>query len=1332
MHLMSQLMIKIRRKKIGLVGTLVLFVLFSWFGLCAYATQTAVHFNESAPPGTNETGVPAYEILGLESLGLNSAPTDLRELPDGRILLVAGTQLALGDGVRWNVFGQASSGHEVQVSGAAVDEEGAIYVGLNEGVAKVEFGEDGFWHPHLQAAWSEAMQTLSQPMPQATVEFAADEWIWHSLTGPILSWRPGGTMQLRGYIDTIEHVFKSGDDLYLCERAAGALFKADHGRSVPLMAQGNFSAITCSLALDSKHTLVGTYGRGLRIFDGEKITDFTADELFSQGWRVNALCRTEGGYFAAALDNYGIVFFREDGQAVQVLDRTVDNRMTRVKKLLPGRGGVIWGLWDGGILRVGFPSNVSHYESLLGSGLTSVHPYRIDGHLWLLADGRLYKAIYNRNQRLVRLELDTPEEVFVNAFSNVDGRPVAGTEAGAYVRTSRGWECFAPEAAYFRTLEPKARDGRWLFIARAAIGWAETVGESLRIVESHAVPTLGNVLNKPIQDATGRIWMELGISRVACVQLTRETPTVRIYTENDGLPQNWPQLFLNDGKIAAHISDGIYRFDAASDLFVPDTQFLAEIPGAHAIFGRPSVDPKGRLWVVSDGVLQVRQRRDGQWDNLFYSVPLNYQPFYPSFEENGTVWLHAEHRLTRIDPTMPAAPGIPLAAQLTQLSVAGGKKVLYRFAQAPLKLDYADNSIVAHFVVRGNPLDAAVNFEIKLEGVSNASWVAVGNTGSANFDHLKEGKYVLHVRPRLGDTIGVEAVAAFTIKPPWFRTPLAYLAYTAILVLAAVLAIKFSTFLQHRENQRLESVVTERTNELRLSNAKQAKQMEEIRVLTQAITQSPVAVFITTPDGLIEYVSPRCSELTGLSATELIGSNLEHLRPPPEKSGRSAEIGAALERRESWTGQLALHHKDGRTVPVRSTISPIFSQDGNLLHLLYLESDITDWLDEQHRRRRLEAELSQAQKIESVGRLAGGIAHDFNNILTGILGFCELAKLTAEDKGDVRPELQEIRAAGLRAKDLVDRILTFSRKNPAGQSVIDAYRPVEEALKLIRATTPATIELTEELTTGNILADPTQIHQIVVNLCTNAVHAIGDRAGKIAVRLHPVTIDTRLAAEITNLKPGPHLQLTVSDNGHGMDRATLERIFDPFFTTKPQGQGTGLGLSIVRSVVAAHGGALQVQSHPGTGTTFNLYFPIVTEPVAQPAQATPVLNGHGEEILLVDDETMVADFAMAALVQYGYRPAKFYDPREALASFHATPGRYAALVTDLTMPHLTGLDLLDTIRATRPEMPAIILTGYGSSNSQQAITRRPRCILLRKPFSGEALARELTNTFGSA
>jgi PAS domain S-box-containing protein len=1310
----------------------VLIVLISWFGLCAHGTPTAVCIIESAPRGTNETGAPAYEILGLESLGLNSAPTDLCELPDGRILLVAGTQLALGDGVRWNVFSQNSSEHEAQVSGAAVDEEGAIYVGLNEGVARVEFGEDGFWHPHLQAAWSEAMQSLPQPMPQAIVEFVPDEWIWHSLTGPLFSWRPGAKMKLRGYIDTIEHVFKSGDDLYLCERADGALFKADNkGKSIPLMAQGNFTAITCSLALDAKRTLVGTYGRGLRIFEDGKVTDFAADELFSKGSRVNNLCRTEGGYFAAALDNYGIVFFREDGQAVQVLDRTIDNRLTRVKKLVAGRGGVIWGLWDGGILRVKFPSNLSHYESLLANGLTSAHPFRIEGHLWLMADGRLLKAVYNHNQRLVRFELDSPEGVFVNAFSNVNGHPVAGTEAGAYVRTAHGWECFAPEAAYFRTLEPKARDGRWLFVARNTVGWAETAGESLRIVETHAVPSLGNVLNKSIQDAAGRIWMELGAGRVACVQVTKEAPTVRIYTENDGLPQNWPQLFLIDGNIAAHVSDGIYRFDAASDLFVPDTQFLSEIPGAHAIFGRPSVDPKGRLWIVSDGVLQVRQRRDGRWDNLLYSVPLNYQPFYPTFEENGTVWLHAQSRLTRIDPSIPEAPPRPLAAQLTQISVAGGKKVLYRFNQSPLELDYDDNSVVAHFVVCENPLDAAVNFEIKLEGVSNAGWVAVGNTGSANFDHLKEGKYVLHVRPRLGDKTGAEAVAAFTIKPPWFRTPLAYSAYVAALILAVVLAIRLSTFLQHRENLRLEHVVAERTNELRLSNEKQAKQMEEIRVLTQAITQSPVAVFITAPDGSIEYVNPRSSELTGLSAQELIDSNLQHLRPPSEKSPSSTEIAAAIERRESWTGQLALLQKDGRTVQVRSTVSPIFDQEGNILHLLYLEDDITEWLDEQHRRRRLEAELTQAQKIESVGRLAGGIAHDFNNILTGILGFCELAKITAGEKGDVRAELQEIRAAGLRAKDLVDRILTFSRKNPVGQSPIDAYRPVEEALKLIRATTPATIEISEELTAGNILADATQIHQIVVNLGTNAVHAIGDRAGKITVRLHPVTVDIKLAGEINNLKPGPYLQLTVSDNGHGMDQATLDRIFDPFFTTKPQGQGTGLGLSIVRSVVAAHNGALQVQSQPAIGTTFNLYFPVINEPVAQPAQATPVLNGHGEEVLLVDDETMVADFAATTLLQYGYRPTKFYDPRQALASFRAAPGRYAVLVTDLTMPHFTGLDLLDTVRATRPEMPAIILTGYGSSNSQQAIATRPRCILLRKPFSGETLARELTKTFGS-
>ncbi len=1322
---MHQLPLNHCRGQAGWIRSWLLTVLISAVGLGG-PTVAWASFMASAPPGTIEAGAPAYEVLGVEVLGLDSSPTDIREMPDGRILLVAGTQLALGDGVRWEVFRQKAGGPEVQVSGAMVDKNGSIYVGLTEGVARVEFSEDGSWRPVFQVAWADARQGSAQSMPEASVQVVGDEWIWHSLTGPLWSWRPRGEMRMLGYANTLEHVFRLGDGLYVGERAEGALCRIEQGKQIPLLTQGSFTAVTCSQPLDHGRVLVGTYGRGLRVFDGRSVRDFPADELFSNGWRCNDLCRIDDGFFAVALDNYGIVFLREDGRCVQVLDREVDNRLTRVKKLLAGRGGLLWGLWDGGIVRVQFPSNASHFESLFGRGLTTAHPFRLDGVLWLLADGRLYHGVYNQSNRLVRLEADGPSGLFVNAFSSVNGRPVVGTEAGAFVRTSRGWECFAPDAVAFRLVDPEPRNGRWLFVARNTVGWVEAAGESLRIVEPQEVPDLGIVFNKPVQDAAGRIWLELSIGRVGCVQLVHDVPTVRIFSEKDGLDQNWPQLFLNDGAIAAHLSDQIYRFDDAAGRFAPDPQYLARVPGVQKIFGRPGVDRQGRLWIAADGVLQVRERHGSAWDRVVQTVPLNYQPYFPTFEDDGTVWMHGLHRLTRIDPHMPTAPEPVVSAELTRLSVAGGKRQLYDFKGSPMNLDYADNSLVAHFVARGNTLGAAVNFEIRLEGVSTAGWVSVGSAGQASLDHLKEGDYVLHVRPRSGEVAGIEDTLAFTIRPPWFRTPWAYFTSGLVVLLAVGLAIWTSTVLERRENLRLEHVVTERTSEVQLSHAKLAKQMEEIRILTQAIAQSPVAIFITDPSGNIEYTSPRSSLLTGLSTEELVGRNLSRLRPQEPKGAEAGrEIALALGRGESWTGQLALQHKDGHAVPVRSTVSPIFGQDGSIHRHLYLEDDISEWLDEQQRRRRIEGQLVQAQRIESVGRLAGGIAHDFNNILTGILGYCELAKLAAEENNDVRADLQQIRAAGLRAKDLVNQILAFSRKNSSGQFVIDLRRPVEEALKLIRATTPAMVEIAQELESGNVRADATQIHQVVVNLCTNAVHAIGERPGRVAVRLRRRLVDARLAAETNNLKTGAYMQLTVSDDGQGMDQKTLEHIFDPFFTTKPQGQGTGLGLSIVQGVVATHGGALQVQSEPGAGATFDLYFPIVNLPADQPAASAPTARGSGEEVLLVDDEPMVADFAKACLIHHGYRPSLFTDPQLALDSFRAAPGRYAAVVTDLTMPRLSGLDLLGAIRTQQPLMPAVILTGYGSEDARENISRLPRCLLLPKPFSGEDLAQTL-------
>jgi CheY-like chemotaxis protein len=264
------------------------------------------------------------------------------------------------------------------------------------------------------------------------------------------------------------------------------------------------------------------------------------------------------------------------------------------------------------------------------------------------------------------------------------------------------------------------------------------------------------------------------------------------------------------------------------------------------------------------------------------------------------------------------------------------------------------------------------------------------------------------------------------------------------------------------------------------------------------------------------------------------------------------------------------------------------------------------------------------------------------------------------------------------------------------------------------------------LQSGTVQADASQIHQIVINLCTNALHAMSEGRGKLTVCLQAMRVDKELADEIPHLHPGMWMYLSVADTGHGIDAAILERIFDPFFTTKSQGKGTGLGLAIVQGAVMNHGGAMRVRSQPSVGTTFELYFPIVDEAVeesATMASASALVRGKGEEVLIVDDEPVVAEYAHTLLDRNGYRCTYYTDPRDALAAFSATPSRFSILITDLTMPHLTGLELVGEIRSLNENLPVIILTGYGDKARRDQIAKFPRCELLQKPVSGEVLMR---------
>jgi PAS domain S-box-containing protein len=431
-----------------------------------------------------------------------------------------------------------------------------------------------------------------------------------------------------------------------------------------------------------------------------------------------------------------------------------------------------------------------------------------------------------------------------------------------------------------------------------------------------------------------------------------------------------------------------------------------------------------------------------------------------------------------------------------------------------------------------------------------------------------------------------------------------------------------------------------------------------------------------------------------------------------------------------------------RELPFDNVIYQVLGNDGHPLHLAVsgrpirqAEGQVVGYRGVAHdttARLRAEAQLRQAQraeqlrhaqKMEAIGTLAGGIAHDFNNILAAILGYTELTLHTVPPDSLARSHLQRVLTAGSRARDLVQQILTFGRKREPEPKPLHLHTIVKEALQLLRASLPATIIIRQDLAedAGMVLADPTQMHQVLVNLCANAEYAMRNTNGVLEVRLDTVELDATYTDQHLTLHPGPHVRLTVRDTGHGITPEVMGRIFEPFFTTKDVGQGTGMGLAVVHGIVTSHNGAITVQSTPEQGTTFTIYLPQVnaTSSAVVP-QAEPILTGKGC-ILFVDDEDAIALWGQELLAQLGYEAIVSTSGLEALDVFQAAPDRFDLVVTDQTMPHMTGEILAAKLQDIRPDIPIILCTGFSHSIDAEKATAQGIDAFLMKPL----LARDL-------
>ena len=519
--------------------------------------------------------------------------------------------------------------------------------------------------------------------------------------------------------------------------------------------------------------------------------------------------------------------------------------------------------------------------------------------------------------------------------------------------------------------------------------------------------------------------------------------------------------------------------------------------------------------------------------------------------------------------------------------------------------------------------------------------------------------------------------------------------------------------------EELEAHVKQRTGVLLQTNARLKAEIEERHKAERLLRESERrfrilfdnlfdAQLLMDADGRIRDVNRAACRLMSCSRNSLCGRAVTDLFPAPEAGKIHGAFANAARNGIAHIEESVLRGENQSRIPVEGGGVGL-DMDG-CRHVVFSLRDISH-------RKQLQSQLQQAQKMEAMGSLASGISHDFNNILSAIIGYTEIVRMDLGKDSLAYRNLNQVLAASNRAKNLVQQILTFSRQADNVNKPVKIKVVVTEALKLMRATLPSSVNLKQWLESqAYVRCDPTQIHQICINLCSNAGHAMEEDGGELEVRLTDIALDDDFASVHPGITSGPHIQLSVADTGKGIPEPVLGKIFDPFFTTKGSGKGTGMGLSVVHGIVGATGGAITVENRTGQGCCFNVYLPVMNEPVAESLLAQQVMKTGTERILFVDDERFQVDLATQVMGRLGYKVVARTSSVDALALFKQDPAAFDLVITDLSMPKLAGKALAEKMHELRPDLPIILSSGFSTSISDEAARSMGFCAYLKKPL----------------